>query len=165
MMQVQLVVASGKTRVRAITLRSQVTVIGRKRGCGIRIPASEVSRRHCELRIEDGFVTLLDLDSANGTFVNGERLGPVQHIVRAGDLITIGPLVFIVEYAGLPILELEDEPQVEFVVPLDDVIDVEVVDDAAESEAIPVSDEFLIEEVPTEPKRRVRRDDSRPPRG
>jgi hypothetical protein len=51
-----------------------------------------VSRRHAKLLIHpDGSVAILDLESANGTFVNGEQiLAGVPHSLMAGDVITIG---------------------------------------------------------------------------
>ena len=37
--------------------------IGRAHGNEVRIPSSEVSRRHCELRVDDGMLKVEDLDS------------------------------------------------------------------------------------------------------
>ena len=51
------------------------------------------SRRHCAFRIENGHVTLSDLDSMNGTFVNGV---PVKTRVLAhGDQLKIGESTFL----------------------------------------------------------------------
>jgi FHA domain/Double zinc ribbon len=51
-----------------------------------------VSRRHAKLLIQpDNTVAILDLDSANGTFVNGEQiLGGVPRALRVDDVVTIG---------------------------------------------------------------------------
>ncbi len=96
-MDVRLVVAKGKTRTRTVHLRSAETVVGRLKGCDMRIPSAEVSRRHCLLRLKDGYVTVEDLRSVNGTFLNGDLVRG-QQIVRPGDQLEIGPLTFIVEY-------------------------------------------------------------------
>jgi hypothetical protein len=42
-----------------------------------------------------------DLDSANGTFINGERVVG-QQVLRPGDHLGIGPLEFVVEYELTP---------------------------------------------------------------
>ena len=55
--------------------------------------SSGVSRRHATIRRKGGRVVLLDLDSANGTYVNGKRLGPRQEEPLAnGDVIALGKL-------------------------------------------------------------------------
>jgi len=50
-------------------------VIGRSRECQVRIPAPEVSRKHCLLEIDPPCVRVRDLGSRNGTFVNGVMIG------------------------------------------------------------------------------------------
>jgi two-component system cell cycle response regulator len=51
---------------------SEETVLGRGHGCHVRIDDSGLSRRHCRiLKSPDGFV-IEDLDSTNGTFLDGE---------------------------------------------------------------------------------------------
>jgi predicted component of type VI protein secretion system len=96
-MNVRLVIEKGPTKVQKIRLHSQETIVGRQKGCDLRIPSKTVSRRHCLLSFRDGFLTAEDLDSANGTFLNGERLNG-KEVVRPGDRLEIGPLVFAVEY-------------------------------------------------------------------
>ena len=43
------------------------------------------SGNHCEIRRENGAYVLVDLESRNGTFVNGQRI--TRHALRTGDLI------------------------------------------------------------------------------
>nr|MBN1229872.1 FHA domain-containing protein [Anaerolineae bacterium] len=53
-----------------------------------------VSRVHAALRRGDDVLSLVDLDSANGTFINGQRLASNQpRLVRDGDEIRLGKLV------------------------------------------------------------------------
>ena len=53
-----------------------------------------VSRRHAELVIQPDRVTLSDMDSRNGTFLNARQLRPHEPgIVRDGDEIRLGDLV------------------------------------------------------------------------
>ena len=75
--------------------------IGRAHGNDVRIPSSEVSRKHCELREKDGIVTVEDLESVNGTFLNDDLITGVA-VVRPGDCITVGPVAFVVEYELTP---------------------------------------------------------------
>jgi pSer/pThr/pTyr-binding forkhead associated (FHA) protein len=100
-MDVKLVIEQGKTRTRTLRLRKPEGVIGRERGCDFRIASMEVSRRHCKLRVRDGYVTVEDLNSCNGTQLNGEDVEG-QQVVRPGDRLRIGPLTLVVEYQLTP---------------------------------------------------------------
>src|SRR4051812_4473060 len=96
-MDVRLVVEKGAARSRAIRLHSEETIVGRRHGCDLRIPSASVSRRHCLLSFRDGFLSVEDLLSANGTYLNGERVAGKQ-VVRPGDRLDVGPVTFVVEY-------------------------------------------------------------------
>ena len=97
-MDVRLVVKKGASGKRTMRLKSEETIVGRRRDCDLRIRSSEVSRRHCLLSFQDGVVHVEDLDSVNGTFVNGVRVSGRQ-VVRPGDRLDVGPIQFLVEYA------------------------------------------------------------------
>jgi len=50
-----------------------------------------VSRLHAEIRVQPDSISLVDLDSANGTLVNGKRINPQEPtLVRHGDIIQLG---------------------------------------------------------------------------
>ncbi len=49
-------------------------IAGRDADCSLVIDASTVSRRHARITVLSGRVTIEDLDSTNGTFVNGTRI-------------------------------------------------------------------------------------------
>lgn len=55
------------------------TLIGRSSLCGLHLTAEDVSKEHAMLRWTGARWELRDLDSRNGTFVNGHSLGPKQH--------------------------------------------------------------------------------------
>ena len=74
--------------------------IGRNRECNIQIALGVVSRRHCEVTIDDGKLHVRDLGSSNGCFVNNKRVQQAE--LRAGDTLTIGPVVFTVVIDGNP---------------------------------------------------------------
>jgi hypothetical protein len=99
-MNVRLVVEHGARR-RVMNLRPPEAVLGRAHGNTIRIPSAEVSRRHCRLTLADGLVTLEDLDSVNGTFLNGRKIDTIEY-VQPGDQIEVGPVRFTVEYELTP---------------------------------------------------------------
>jgi pSer/pThr/pTyr-binding forkhead associated (FHA) protein len=118
-MDVKLVIEQGKMRTKALSLRKDEGVIGRERGCDVRIPSAEVSRRHCLLRVRDGYLTVKDLKSSNGTQLNGEEVEGEQ-VVRPGDRLRVGPVTFIVEYQLTPeaidrLLRGEAEPALDIV--------------------------------------------------
>lgn len=85
---------------REFSMRSERTLIGRKVDCDIRIPLTEVSRHHAELRVDSNGVVLADLGSANGTFVNNKRVQKTE--LSPGDHLIIGPVVFTVQINGQP---------------------------------------------------------------
>jgi len=71
-----------------VAIGGNALVIGRSKDCDVPLADGNVSRRHAELgRSEEGFV-LRDLDSTNGTMVNGRRIRSAT--IGAGDEITIG---------------------------------------------------------------------------
>jgi len=66
----------------------------------LRIPKDSVSRRHCEFfRNEAGQVCIRDLESTNGTFLDGRQLEPrVATPVSSGSSVKLGNVGFRVEY-------------------------------------------------------------------
>jgi hypothetical protein len=81
-------------------LTKRRAVIGRSKDCDVQVADPNVSRRHAEVRQEGAAHWLVDLDSTNGTEVNGRRLKRAK--LRPGDTITVGStdLVFRRETAG-----------------------------------------------------------------
>ncbi len=76
------------------------TVIGRQEACDLRIPLPEISRKHTMLIVSENSVTIRDLGSANGTYVNNKRI--TEQELGAGDHIVIGPMVFTIQINGEP---------------------------------------------------------------
>jgi pSer/pThr/pTyr-binding forkhead associated (FHA) protein len=98
-MAFQLVVVRGRSSSAAHRLGSGVTVAGRQDGCQLVIRSSQVSRRHCEIVETDGRLAVRDLGSANGTFVNGERVEGRREL-KPGDELMIGDVKFRVDPAS-----------------------------------------------------------------
>jgi pSer/pThr/pTyr-binding forkhead associated (FHA) protein len=85
---------------RSFSLTRDITVIGRREDCDLRIPLGEVSRKHCRLVRDGDSLRLEDLGSSNGTYHNGQRVQ--EAILSAGDSIQVGPLVFVLQVDGIP---------------------------------------------------------------
>lgn len=64
-------------------------VIGRAADCDIRLPERHVSRHHAALTWLDGVPQVTDLDSANGTWINGKRIRKTSSLAD-NDLVVIG---------------------------------------------------------------------------
>jgi pSer/pThr/pTyr-binding forkhead associated (FHA) protein len=93
--------------------------IGRSRSCALRLAEDPtVSRQHCLLEITGPHVTVRDLGSKNGTWVNGNLIGQrdlldkdhtllemIPCSLRSGDLLGIGQILFDVD-----ILEANGSP-------------------------------------------------------
>lgn len=69
-----------------------ITTIGRSTECDISLPAAHLSRRHAQLQVIDGMLFVKDLDSANGTFLNGKRVAEAR--VKRGDELRFDALSF-----------------------------------------------------------------------
>lgn len=69
-------------------LTGAVTVIGRGSSADITVDDAGVSRRHLELRVTPGGVIATDLDTTNGTYVEGHRITAAT--LLDGNTITIG---------------------------------------------------------------------------
>ncbi|MGA2508331.1 MAG: adenylate/guanylate cyclase domain-containing protein [Chitinispirillaceae bacterium] len=82
-------IVEGKNKGTVIRLTGE-TVIGRALEKGISLHESNVSRQHASIREKDNYFILVDLGSANGTFVNGKQLSRfIPQPLYDGDAITI----------------------------------------------------------------------------
>lgn len=69
-----LTVIQGVTTVRAVPVAAEALVLGRDPSLPFALPDADVSRAHCEVRLVGESVRVRDLDSTNGTFVDGVRV-------------------------------------------------------------------------------------------
>jgi len=85
---VKLVVLQGRDEGESFILRKQRTVLGRAPDADIRLENKGVSRRHCEIWLGPHGITLEDLSSRNGTYLNEALIStaPLYH----GDRVTLG---------------------------------------------------------------------------
>jgi pSer/pThr/pTyr-binding forkhead associated (FHA) protein len=90
-----LVVQTGKFKGKKIKVVGPEVLIGRDDEAGIRIGSDDVSRQHCLLTPTEAGVTVRDLDSRNGTFIDGVPLSPNEDaLLTVGSSLTIGPMTF-----------------------------------------------------------------------
>jgi len=91
-----LVAVSGPQRGQDLRIQPGGARIGRLSTCGVCVPYGGdlgVSKEHAEVRIGGGVCVLVDLNSANGTFVNGERIS--ERALQDGDRVRLGLLEFV----------------------------------------------------------------------
>lgn len=67
--------------------QEEATIFGRSRG-DIILPDTEISSTHCQIYYSDGHHYILDMNSTNGTYVNGVRI--IKCKLRNNDIITLG---------------------------------------------------------------------------
>src|SRR5919107_4491402 len=99
-MQVVLVMFRPDGQRRSFSIARDMTVIGRREDCDLRIPLGDVSRKHCRLVRDSDILKIEDLGSSNGTYLNGRRVQ--EALLSPGDSIQVGPVVFVLQVDGEP---------------------------------------------------------------
>lgn len=96
---------------------SEPKMVGRDALCDIVIPDRQVSRHHTRLTPTDKGVMIEDLDSKNGTHVNGQQLIE-EALLQDGDTIEIAlaqKFIFISSDATLPLERIDSKLQTDYV--------------------------------------------------
>ena len=93
-----LFVFRGNNQGMRFELESEVLSLGRESSNDIQLHDTEVSRRHAELRRSDKTFTVTDLNSSNGTYVNGKRVQ--GHQLANGDEVQMGGTVMLYTCLG-----------------------------------------------------------------
>jgi adenylate cyclase len=75
-------------------------LIGRRDSCDIALRFPNVSSRHCELEMQDGYWLIRDLGSSNGTKVNGVRVRAKW--ILPGDEVAVAKHRFTIDYDVRP---------------------------------------------------------------
>jgi len=89
----RLLVIAGPAKDSTIPLPDGEATLGRDPTNAVPVPDASVSRKHCLLRREDDRFQIKDLDSRNGTLVNGQAVK--EQWLRHGDEIATGDSVFL----------------------------------------------------------------------
>lgn len=98
-MEVKLVVVHGKHAGQEIPIPGPKFFIGRAEDCNLRPHSDLVSRHHCVIMVEEGFVAARDFNSKNGTFVNGQKIAGETEL-KSGDHLKVGQIEFEVQIAA-----------------------------------------------------------------
>lgn len=93
-------VVKGPDKGLVLELTRRESLLGRGEDATLRLGDQEASRHHCKLLLAEGGLEVRDLGSANGTWVNGQRVESA-HLAH-GDLLRVGlsELVLRVDQAG-----------------------------------------------------------------
>lgn len=83
-----------------IPLLKRKLLVGRRDSCDIALRFPNVSSRHCELEFQDGYWLVRDLDSSNGTKVNGVRVR--SKWIMPGDELTVAKHRYKIDYDVMP---------------------------------------------------------------
>lgn len=81
--------------------------LGRSNKCDININDEYMSRRHAELSLKGGALRIVDLDSSNGTFVNGQKVA--EKVLKPGDRIAFDQNIFLVVGPAGAKVEVEED--------------------------------------------------------
>lgn len=92
-MQVKFKLLKGSHAGKEVKLPAPKCLIGRNDDCHLKPQSEAVSRRHCVILTTDSEVTIRDLNSRNGTHVNGEKITG-DTVLLNGDVVKVGPLEF-----------------------------------------------------------------------
>lgn len=88
--KLQYKISGSETGWQELNLDSIIT-IGRNPDCDLILSGSKVSRQHATISIKNNSVILQDLNSSNGTFLDGNRLAPQAEVLMpSGSIVKIG---------------------------------------------------------------------------
>ncbi|MFL5370024.1 MAG: FHA domain-containing protein [Myxococcales bacterium] len=83
---------------KAYPMRQMTLTIGRSDQCDISVKDSSMSGRHAEIKKSDGDITIRDLGSANGIYLNGERIEEAE--LYDGDVLRLGQTSIRIDVVG-----------------------------------------------------------------
>lgn len=102
---------TGEFAGQSITI-DQDMLVGRHQDANIVLQSAEISRRHAAFLLKEQGLFLQDLNSSNGTFVNGERIAAETRL-QSGDVLAFASLEFAVADEATDVAEAQpvQEPQ------------------------------------------------------
>lgn len=92
-MKERLALQAESTLVPSLILREGTFILGRSTTCDLVVRHDTVSRRHAEICVARNVISMLDLNSMNGTFVDRDRVR--TGAVRVGQLARFGNVAFL----------------------------------------------------------------------
>ena len=96
----KLVVLSAGMTGRTLELKVDKTTIGRVEDNTFQIAEPSVSSHHCEVLLKGPDVVVRDLNSTNGTFINGEKV--TETVLKIGQILRLGQIEMRLETDAPP---------------------------------------------------------------
>ncbi len=96
----KLVVLSAGLAGRSHELKVDKTTIGRVEDNTFQIAEPSVSSHHCEILLRGSDVVVKDLNSTNGTFINGEKIS--ESVLKPGQVLRLGQIELRLENGAVP---------------------------------------------------------------
>jgi pSer/pThr/pTyr-binding forkhead associated (FHA) protein len=97
----KLVVLTQSMAGRSVDLAVERTSIGRVEDNAFQIAEPSVSSRHCEILLRGSDIVVKDLNSTNGTFINGEKITD-EGILKPGQTLRLGNVELKLDVPGAP---------------------------------------------------------------
>jgi len=97
----KLVVLSAGLNGRTHELNVDKTTIGRVEDNTFQIAEPSVSSHHCEVLLKGADVVIKDLNSTNGTFINGEKIS--ESVLKVGQTLRLGQIELALLTEGMPV--------------------------------------------------------------
>ncbi len=76
-----------------LKVKKATNVVGREGTCDVYVESDQVSRKHCLLQVTERGLLVRDLESTNGTFVNGIPM--TEGYINVGDRLSLGTYVLM----------------------------------------------------------------------
>ncbi|HTG45119.1 MAG TPA: FHA domain-containing protein [Verrucomicrobiae bacterium] len=106
----KLIIKSGSQAGREVDLNAGVYRVGRNENNDISIPEASISSFHCELNVAEIGISVRDLGSTNGTFINEKQIA--KGMLHSGDTLKLGEIQIGVEMPevniGIPDIPFEE---------------------------------------------------------
>ncbi|MGH7942466.1 MAG: FHA domain-containing protein [Limisphaerales bacterium] len=96
----KLVVLTQSMAGRSCDLATERTTVGRVEDNAFQIAEPSVSSRHCEILLRGTDVVVKDLNSTNGTFINGEKVS--EAVLKPGQTLRLGNVELKLDTPGAP---------------------------------------------------------------
>jgi pSer/pThr/pTyr-binding forkhead associated (FHA) protein len=95
----ELVVVEGPGSGQAFPLRAATCTIGRHQGCTVVLSSITVSRQHATITRQGNLFYVVDNQSSNGVYLNGQKLPPGQNCpLHHGDMLRLGEYLLLFKH-------------------------------------------------------------------
>ncbi len=109
-----LIVDDGSNATKVFPVTRDSLTIGRATTADIRLDNAHISRHHARLNRQGELLLIEDLNTVNGTFVNGQAI-TTPYALQPDDLISFGPCTIRVEKAVVPVSSPQAETQAAYI--------------------------------------------------